>query len=426
MKIAFLVDIFPNLWHTFILNQITGLIDRGHEVDIYAQSPGDTSVLHEDVEKYNLLEKTRYFLPMPANFLFRFLKGFGYLFGNFHKNQTAITKSLNIFKYGREAASMRMAYAALSWLDKPRYDVIHCHFGMMGIFASWLREVNLICCPIITTFHGADVNVLPRLYGHDYYRRLFRNVEFCTVSSNFIRQRVKSLGADEDRIVKLSVGVNMHKFSCRSWDLEPKETINVLTIGSLVEAKGFVYSIKAISKVLTKHHNVLYNIVGEGPLRDQLENLAERLGIKAHVKFLGALPEDKIRKLFCNTDIFMLSSVIGHNGAQEGQGVVLLEAQAAGIPVVSTKVGGIPESVLDGRSGFLVPQRDVDALAEKLCYLIEHPEIWEAMGRLGRKHVKEHYDIEKLNDQLVKLYRQVLHSRQKPTDIQSKKQNLHS
>ena len=84
-----------------------------------------------------------------------------------------------------------------------------------------------------------------------------------------------------------------------------------------------------------------------------------------------------------------------------------LEAQAAGIPVVSTQLGGIPESVLDGKSGFLVPQRDVDALAEKLCYLIEHPELWAQMGRAGYAHVKANYDINKLNDRLIEIFQDV-------------------
>ena len=106
----------------------------------------------------------------------------------------------------------------------------------------------------------------------------------------------------------------------------------------------------------------------------------------------------------------MLSSVTDSEGDQEGQGLVLQEAQAMGLPVVSTLHNGIPESVLDGQSAFLVPERDVEALAEKLSYLIEHPEVWPGMGQAGRTYVEEYFDLHKLNDQLVEIYQQLLNS----------------
>jgi len=148
----------------------------------------------------------------------------------------------------------------------------------------------------------------------------------------------------------------------------------------------------------------------DGPLRGKLKNLTKQLGISGHVRFLGAKTRDQIIKLYSKAHIFMLSSIRNQNGSEEGQGLVLLEAQSVGLPVVATRVGGIPESVVDGKSGFLVPERDVDALAEKLIYLIEHPEIWPEMGRAGRAFVEINYDINKLNDRLVEIYQQLLHT----------------
>ena len=103
-----------------------------------------------------------------------------------------------------------------------------------------------------------------------------------------------------------------------------------------------------------------------------------------------------------------LPSITASNGDQEGIPVVLMEAQATGLPIISTYHTGIPEVVIDGKSGFLVHEKDVDALAEKLEYLIKHPEIWPEMGRYGRKHVEEKYDIKKLNQQLVKIYQNLI------------------
>lgn len=109
-----------------------------------------------------------------------------------------------------------------------------------------------------------------------------------------------------------------------------------------------------------------------------------------------------------NAHLFIAPSVTAKDGNQDAPINVLKEAMAMGLPAISTDHGGIPELVEDGVSGFLVPERDVDALVEKLGYLIEHPEIWTEMGRAGRAYVEAHYDLNKLNDQLVAIYRQVL------------------
>ena len=148
--------------------------------------------------------------------------------------------------------------------------------------------------------------------------------------------------------------------------------------------------------------------MGEGVLRPSLENLIAELGISNKVKLVGWKTHDELHKLYADSHIFILSSVTASDGDKEGQGLVLQEAQAMGLPVLSTLHNGIPDGVLDGKSGFLVPERDVDALAEKLNYLVEHPEVWSEMGLAGRKFVEQNYDINKLNDKLVQIYQDLL------------------
>jgi colanic acid/amylovoran biosynthesis glycosyltransferase len=409
MKIAFIVDTFPTISHTFIINQITGLMDKGHSVDIYAYEKGDSSILHADVEKYNLQNNVSYSVRMPGNLFVRLLKGVTCLALNFYKAPLALLKSLNFFKYGKKAFSLRIMYTTLSWLDRPEYDLVHCHFGMTGISAAWLKELGLIKCPVLTTFHGTDVNVLPKIYGKDYYKRLFENGNFFTVSSLFMKKQILSIGAPDEKIVRLPVGIFTDRFPFGERKFIFGDQLCILTIARLVPFKGIEYSLRAVAEVAKKYEKLRYLIIGSGPLKEQLEELAINLGISEIVEFAGSLPTEEIMKRVTQSHIFLLSGIVAEDGSCEAQGVVLLEAQAAGMPVVSTKVGGIPESVLDGSSGFLVPQRDVNALAEKLLYLIEHPEIWAQMGRAGRAHVEANYDINKLNDQLVELYEQILH-----------------
>jgi len=410
MKIAFILGAFPTLSETFILNQITGLIDRGHEVDIYPRRCGDTSRMHQDVMEYELLNRA-YYTPLPKSKILRILKGIFLLLTNLRKGPLVLLRSLNVFKYGRQAVSLRLLYLTIPFIQrKCSYDIIHCHFGSNGLTGVRMRNIGAFQGKLVTTFHGYDVNVLPRLHGNGYYKELFQEVDLFTISSDFIGQRVKLLGADDGKLVKLPIGVNTCRFSTKNYDVDSNRETTILTVGRLVKVKGIEYSIRAVAEVLQKFPNIQYEIAGDGPLRGKLKNLTKQLGISGHVRFLGAKTRDQIIKLYSKAHIFMLSSIRNQNGSEEGQGLVLLEAQSVGLPVVATRVGGIPESVVDGKSGFLVPERDVDALAEKLIYLIEHPEIWPEMGRAGRAFVEINYDINKLNDRLVEIYQQLLHT----------------
>jgi len=405
MKIAFIVSGFPTLSETFILNQITGLLDMGHDVEIFAQfNPKDKKV-HSDVEKYRLMERVHY-TSIPYNKVKRILKAIFLIIKNFHKAPLKILKSLNVFKYGKMALSLKLLYLLIPFLDK-RFDIIHCHFGPNGIIGVYPKEIG-IPGKYATSFHGHDVNSYPKIMGENVYNVLFKNGDLFTANTNFTKQQVVKIGCDEKKIIILPVGLRVEKFKFSTRKIQSEKPIKILTVGRLVEKKGYEYAIRAIVKIVAKHENIFYMIAGDGPLRDELESLVSELGARNYVKFMGAVEEDEVLNLYQQAHIFVLPSVTASNGDREGQALVLQEAQAMGLPVVSTLHNGIPEGVLDGKSGFLVPEKDVDALADKLEYLIEHPELWPEMGMYGRKFVEERYNIKKLNQQLVEIYQNLI------------------
>ena len=137
-----------------------------------------------------------------------------------------------------------------------------------------------------------------------------------------------------------------------------------------------------------------------------------------NIKLLGWKTQAEVADLLKASDILLAPSVTTENGEEEGIPGVIMEAFAQGLPVVSTYHAGIPEVVKDGESGFLVAERDVDALAERLERLIEHPELRFAMGQNGRRFVEEHYDVDKLNDRLVRIYQQLLDGELPPVSAQ--------
>jgi len=406
MKIAFVVSRFPSLSETFVLNQITGLIDRGHEVEIFSSQRPDLSKVHVDVQKYDLLAKTC-FLDVPSSKSRRLLQAIPLLVKNLFKYPGTTFKAINFFRFGRRAMSFRLLFEVDPFLGKEPYDVIHCHFGPNGVFGVSLREAGAIKGAIVTSFHGYDVNISKKTKG---YSQLFKHGDLFTVNTDFTKGRVIDLGCAREKIVKLPVGLDMKKFVFKLRGINAGETVRIITVGRLVEKKGIEYSIKAIDKVIRNHPdwNILYEIAGDGPLGENLNNCIRKLGLENQVRLLGPCDQNEVRDLYQEAHIFILSSVTSENGDREGQALVLQEAQAVGLPVLSTLHNGIPEGVLDGESGFLVPERDVDALAERLEYLINNPGIWPKMGRSGRKFVETNYDLENLNDQLVNLYSQLI------------------
>lgn len=383
------------------------MLDRGHDLDIYALGPQTLTKMHADVLKYKLLERTYYFKP-PANKFWRLVKAIGLLIAYLPQKPIILVRSLNFFKYGKMAGSLKLLYLAAAFVDKKNYDIIHCHFGANGFSGLLLRRIGAIQGKVIVSFHGHDATRYPNQHVQGFYETLFKEADLFTVNSNFIGQKVSKLGCDQRKIVKLPESLKVAEFIYRERCLPKGNQIQILTVARLVEKKGLEYSIKAVAKVLEKYPNIKYRIAGDGPLRPSLQTLIERLGLEGNIELLGWQSQDEIQQLYADTHIFILASVTANDGDQEGQGLVLQEAQAMGLPVISTLHNGIPEGVLDGQSAFLVPEKDAEALAERLTYLIEHPEIWSAMGQAGREFVEKRFDVDKLNDQLVEIYQQLL------------------
>jgi colanic acid/amylovoran biosynthesis glycosyltransferase len=407
MNIAFIVGQFPVLSETFILNQITGLISRGHKVDIYSYPTDDIDKVHPDVEKYELLKHTYYQPLVPENYLWRLIKGLELVFRHFLKAPLVFMRSLNIFQYGKRSASMRLLYAIVPLLDAEAYDIIHCQFGMYGIDGMIYRDIGAIKGKLITSFRGYDISWYVKECGEQVYNKLFAKGDFFLANCEFFRHRAIKLGCDEKKIVVHGSGIDCSKFTFKTRYPHPDGKIRIATTGRLVEKKGIEYSIRAIAKLTNIHPNIEYNIIGDGYLKEHLQQLIEELSVTQQVKLLGWKNQKEIIEILDKTHLFIAPSVTAEDGNQDAPVNTLKEAMAMGLPVIGTLHGGIPELVKDGISGFLVPERDIDAISDKFSYFIEHPEIWEQMGLSGRSYVEKHYDINKLNDELVEIYRQV-------------------
>ena len=410
MKIAFIVGTFPALSVSFIINQIKGLIDRGHEVDIYALDgpPEDTSKVHPIVEEYRLLERTYYPPSRPENVLLRRLKTVGLLLTNLSKKPWVLLPLLNRERFGKGARRQILFYRAMPFLRRESYDIIHCQFGLFGIIALALRQIGLIEGKLITGFRGYDISKYLQKRGERVYDELFQQGDFFVTNCEFFRQRAISLGCDEDKIVVLGSGIDCSKFAFTPRYFPADDTVRIATIGRLIEKKGIEYGIRAIAYLAEACPNLEYNIIGDGPLKEHFQKLIAELNVGHIIKLVGWKQQEELIEILDNSHILIAPSVTASNGNQDAPVNTLKEAMAMGLPVIGTLHGGIPELIDDGISGFLVPERDAEAISDKVLYLIEHQEIWTDMGASGRKRVEQKYDMNKLNERLVDIYQQQL------------------
>jgi colanic acid/amylovoran biosynthesis glycosyltransferase len=403
MKIAVIVKEFPTLSETFIINQITGLIDLGHDVDIYSRIKPAVTKCHSDIIEYGLLERTVYLEEVPANKGIRVFKALTRFIMNFHRSPWTLLSSLNVFKYGKDSLSLNLLYAVMPFAGK-KYDIIKCHFGPNGNFGAMLKKMG-VGMKLVTMFHGHDIRKGLQAGGH-IYRPLFKAGDCFLANCDYSYRNLISFGADTQRVLYHPGGVDLVRFPYRKQAnrREHSNPIVVLTVARLVHEKGLEYGIHAIRKLLERNPSLslIYHIVGEGPLEKSLKALVGELSLSEKVFFLGGMVQKEVLQEMSRADIFLLPSV------EETLGVVLMEAQAIGLPVVATDVGSVDQVLKNGESGYLVPSRDLDALADKLMYLIEHRDMWPQMGRYGREFIEKNFDIKKLNKRLVEIYQGLL------------------
>jgi len=362
MNITYIVGSFPKLSETFVLSQITGLIDMGHEVNIIAAHPSGEEIVHDDVEEYGLLEKTTY------------LKG-------------------SSLKPGFEISAELLDTLLFA-------DIIHAHF------AAWSAEIAMALSrmtqiPYIFTAHAYDIFTSPDIERlKSLSQSASRIITITEFNKNYILEMIGNAYTDKIEIIRC--GIDTEKFFPEK--REGCGTVTILTAGRLIEKKGIRFAIEAFSQLSNKKHLEL-RIIGSGPMKEKLQSLAEELNLQNKIKLLGDQPQSVMVNEMKRADIFLLPCVAAENGDMEGLPVVLLEAQAMELPVVSSIHTGIPEGIIDGETGFLTPEKDVSAVAEKLEMLINNPSLRLEMGQRGRKHIEERFNAKNEIEKVEKLMR---------------------
>ena len=294
-------------------------------------------------------------------------------------------------------------------IKREKVRLIHAHFGPNGV--RILRTKKRLGLPLITTFYGYDMSrLVQQKKWRKAYKKLFREGDFFLVEGSHMKRDMISLGCSPQKIKIQHIGVDINKFKYQERKLKNNDSkIRVLFCGRFTEKKGLIYGLKAIKIVTEKFPNLEFRIIGDGELRSEIEHFIKEENMQRSVVLLGYQPHYVFLEEAQKADILLQPSVTAKNGDSEGGApTVLLEAQATGLPVISTYHADIPEVVMDGKSGFLVPERNPETIASKLEYLIKNPELWIEMGKYGRKHIEENYNIYKEVKKLEDIYSQFI------------------
>ena len=288
-----------------------------------------------------------------------------------------------------------------------RPALIHAHFGIEGVYALPLAQ--RLGIPLVTTFHGFDATLStaalltsPAWANYPVFRgRLARQGDLFLAASGFIRERLLAKGFPAARTHVHYIGVDCEAIQPRN---PPEETLTILHVARLVEVKGAQYLIRAFARLAGRFPEVELAIVGDGPLKNSLQALVKSLGVEGRVRFLGALPHAQVLAWMRKAAMLVLPSVRTSTGRVEGLGMVLLEAAATGVPSIGSRIGGIPEGIADGQTGFLVPEKDPEALAQRMADLLVDPALRLGMGTRARAFVLERFDIGRQTEKLEAFY----------------------
>lgn len=402
MKVGFFLLKFPLSSETFILNQITAFIDMGFEVEIVALQKGDTENTHAAWTKYNLAARTRWLQDEPTGKVAKLRHRASQTLRGIHRKNT--WQALNLKRYGAESQNLILSAICGQVVAPLHADVFIAHFGPAGVTAAKLRELGVIRGKIATIFHGIDISSREVLNHYTpEYQQLFRRGDLMLPISDLWAGRLQKMGCPREKIAVSRMGVDMTRFSPRPVKA-PATPLEIISVARLTEKKGLHVAIEACRQLKEQGMAFRYRILGIGPWERRLRTLIEQYQLEDVVDMPGFKPSHEVKEMLDDADVFLLPSVTGADGDMEGIPVALMEAMAVGIPVVSTLHSGIPELVEADKSGWLVPENDARALAQRLATFsqLDTDELAPVVKR-ARDKVEHDFNQQVINRELASL-----------------------
>jgi colanic acid/amylovoran biosynthesis glycosyltransferase len=260
-------------------------------------------------------------------------------------------------------------------------DVVLAQFGPMG--AAIARICKDLDIPLIVHFHGGDAYVRDYIDPIERYLSLFEIAAAIIVVSEDMKRQLLKLGAPERKIHLTCYGPQEDFFKVNA----PRDQKRFLSIGRFVDKKAPYYTILAFSQLVKDHGEAILTMVGDGPLLNACKNLVKYLKIEANVEFKGVLRHNEVCNLMQRSFCFVQHSITADDGDKEGSPVAIIEAAAAGLPVIATRHAGINFTVLHEQTGYLVDEGDVEGMSHYMSKICTDFPLAAKLGDTGRRHI---------------------------------------
>ncbi|HUT53935.1 MAG TPA: glycosyltransferase [bacterium] len=395
MRIAFITESFPERSETFILGKVVELAARGHQVTVFSQAVQD-SAPHPDLLARVDVSRV---IKLPAwdrvrgRDVSRAVKAAG-------ASPARIARAWKGTAQGAgDGAGRALRLIKSLPFTRDAFDVVHAHYGYMA--ARYGGAARVIGAPLIVSLLGHDVTYAGAEHKESY-QGLFTMAARFLASSRYLADQAVRLGFPADKITIHYPEVDAQFFSFVDRGARGQGTCAIVSVCRLDWTKGLGDALKAVRALLDKGVTISYRIVGGGKMRGEVEQTIKDLRLDGHVVLAGAKDREGCREELARADLFLMPSV------SESFGLAAAEAQATGLPVVATNVGGLPEAVKDKETGFLVPPHSPEALVERVRYLMEHREERLAMGRRAREWAAANFNQDMLTDRLIRVYEEVV------------------
>ncbi len=396
MRLAYLYSRYPVLSQTFCDMEMLELERRGFDLVIGSVHPPLTSLRHEHISR--LRAPIQYAPPAPVMRVWeKKAKASG------RWPQGLIDQHERKFGHGFKAAlRARNACYFAQLFEWNGIEHVHVHFANRAAHtAIFLKAISGI--PFSITAHGQDF--MSDLGDDRLLREICAAAEFVAVETDYSRKLLqKSCPEAAAKIHCVYNGMDFTAFRA----MTPKpvtatEPVRIVSVGRLVEFKGFQHLIEACGQLRDRGLRFLCEVIGDGPWHCQLQRQIEQLKLENNVILRGAVTQAKVFEALRSCDIFALASTVDRAGASDVFPTVIQEAMASARPIISTRLAGIPETVVDGATGLLVPHGDVDALSDALQRLIGDPALCTQFGGAGQVRIEKNFQIGATIEPLIKL-----------------------
>ena len=283
-----------------------------------------------------------------------------------------------------------LANAISHLLKKERIDVVLAQYGPVGV--SFLPLCIKLEIPLVVHFHGFDASHFETLRKNaEGYKSLFKYAKAIIVVSEKMAAQLLTLGCPPEKLILNHYGVNSFFYSTKP----DFASDTFLAVGRFVEKKGPEFTIRAFAKLVDRYPQAQLFMTGDGPLLAHCKLLVQELAMTKNIFFPGILKHEMVAGFMQKSIAFVQHSIVASTGDSEGTPVAIMEASAAALPVIATRHAGIPDVILDGVTGLLVPEKDIDQMADAMLKLILNKSLAKSMGEAGRERMKTHFSMER-------------------------------